>query len=290
MRRGYQERQAAAWRESTQRREPSISPPREALRDRHKPPGEKRVVLTCFIGMRPVRRITAPHLAAYAVRCGAQLIELSGPLGGPTPHWIKFRIRDFLEEGCRVLWLDADTLPMPWCPNLFDHYAPDGVRDLVMLDEDDAGVWRRNYSGMRDRVRRRARELGNQGWDFPQGDTAYWNTGVMLAEPTHTSKAVFTLSDPPHFNDSVHEQTLLNFYFRRHNARMVRLLPECNAMADRAPGCLYHAAGWQGGDKLAHLERAEQVARYAAAQFHDEPEPEPCAEPDPRFANIEAAA
>lgn len=72
-----------------------------------------------------IAALSFPGFKEYARRTGAEFVTLPpGPPGLPPVFW-KNEVRVVLERMDRVLWLDADCLVRPDCPDLFGLVPPD---------------------------------------------------------------------------------------------------------------------------------------------------------------------
>jgi hypothetical protein len=149
-----------------------------------------RLVLTAAVGGNGKKwlAITRPLMEAYAARVGAAFDVLTGgdenyPLGE------KWRIGGYVRRYDRVLFLDADVVVAPDCPDLFAAVPEDrlGVRDdwPWLCTEVGTQVTR---DWMEPEIRNIRAYAGRPG-PFPS--TCY-NTGVMVLSPRHAP-----LFDPP---------------------------------------------------------------------------------------------
>ena len=82
------------------------------------------LVLTVVVGEKyhRISKFTLPSIIEYSKKIGAECIVLSEEhiKGEESPHWLKFRIYEYLKKYNRVLFLDADLIVRPDTPNLFD--------------------------------------------------------------------------------------------------------------------------------------------------------------------------
>lgn len=81
-----------------------------------------RALITCGAGDHYDRllAITRPHLARYAARCGADFVELGGDLRPAWPMANKYRMTRLAWHYDHALLIDADCLPTPGAPDIFD--------------------------------------------------------------------------------------------------------------------------------------------------------------------------
>jgi hypothetical protein len=154
------------------------------------PPRERpggRCVATCAVG--PVGRawlaVTGPHLGAYAARLGVPFEVITGPDGDPYPLRHKWRLADLLGRYDRVAYIDADAIPAPDCPDLFEAVPESHVGVL----DDWPHLERTAWIGPEIEAIRRA--VGRPG---PPVRTCY-NTGVLVLSAIH--RPLFEPPDRP---------------------------------------------------------------------------------------------
>lgn len=119
-------------------------------------------------------RVSGPLLRRYAERSGLDFHVISGE-AGPFAIARKWEVAALFPHYERVVWLDADVLVSPDCPNFLE-VVPAGT---VGLHDD----WPRLYTN--DWVTAEYGELArSQGYplDLP---AAAWNTGVWVADQAH---------------------------------------------------------------------------------------------------------
>jgi len=218
-----------------------------------------------------------PLLGAYARRLGADLVVLRWPGHPDWPMSSKFAIATLLGPYRRVAYLDADALPLPGCPNLFD-VVPEG--NFGAYDESSIGD--ANHDRRLDRfvsfrfdhgfstipgtvpgTRHKTQDEGGSGQRWPT--PFYVNAGVMVMDASH--RPLVEAPDFPIIPDHCSEQDLTNS--RLHDSLekwevRVTLLPRtCNYMwwtdpgfvAVRKPSILH----WAG----------RGVKRYRAGQMRE---------------------
>lgn len=170
-------------------------------------PGGPRLVLSIAVGSdaQAQHEVTGPSQKAYADRIGAQYLCLQDK----TQDWgfgEKFRAHDFAQIYDRVLFLDADVLVLPTCPDLFDLVPAGSVGwhdDRPYLSP---GHWKK--------VRRDGLDLwASLGRPCPAGflDKVY-NTGVVVFDktcpvfrPPAKTLAVTHLAEQWHCQATAHE-------------------------------------------------------------------------------------
>jgi ADP-heptose:LPS heptosyltransferase len=187
---------------------------------------------------------TEPFFIAYAEKCDAELIVLKGAEGYPSPHWIKFGIRDLLKkEFDRVAFIDADIIIRPDTPSLFD-----------VVPEDQLGIFNEGEYTPRSVCIYEAKKVYSiplPKWD---GKT-YFNTGVMVLSREH--RHIFSANgEVKQLRNAFGEQTYLNMKILSSDVKIFRLSHRFNRMSlmDRITGMsrldsyMIHYAG--DGDNL----------------------------------------
>jgi hypothetical protein len=138
---------------------------------------------------------------AYAGRIGAAPVVLTRTpadvlrrFPDAPGHFIKYALREYLREpGDRALWVDADALIHPECPDLFALYDQPGLCALNVQPRTP-----RHTKDMRKHC-----ENAGVAWD----GEVYFNSGVMLLTPE--ALPLFDL-DAPRIPSPYGEQTQLN--------------------------------------------------------------------------------
>jgi lipopolysaccharide biosynthesis glycosyltransferase len=179
----------------------------------------KLAVVTLTIGpdYEALAALTHPTLMRYASHIGADFHVIGQreyedvvPIG-----YEKLRVRRYLDEYDRVLFLDTDLIVRADTPNLFE-VVPQGHFGAF-----DEGAW----------MPERQCELraGSVKFDLAiEGmETRYFNTGVMVLDKTHTP----LFAHPPIFVDMYYEQTYLNLMLSRSGVPVIRLGFEFNHMS-----------------------------------------------------------
>lgn len=145
-----------------------------------------------------IHAVTKPSQLAYARRIGAAYVTMGGDTQGWDPaipdQWMKMKLFQELENYDRIIFLDADIIVHPECPDLIRIVPPthlgaynEGTVDgrgpaLVKALQDYKIQTRRPYMG------------------------EYFNSGVMVLSQVH--QGLFALPDEIHNN--FWEQSLLN--------------------------------------------------------------------------------
>lgn len=215
----------------------------------------RKVIITAVYGEECEKTfaITSPNLSRYAAKIGASLFVMRDRSGlGDGPHWEKCRIADYLRDGCTVIWIDADAIISPWCSDLTQLF-PRALGEIAACDEVISGYWKHQHSGLRALVPKMAEAMGRR-FQFSTGDTAYYNTGVMVVHPTASTVAAFTLNESAVVSDCVWEQSWLNLKFREAGCQMIHLPRAFNEM--QFFGDVVHAAGLKWPQKNTRLAEA----------------------------------
>lgn len=158
---------------NTKLNKPTVSMERARMLWRNQRPStdRTRAVITVANGPEFVEmlKLTRPFMQAYADRCNADLIDLDND----TESWgpmEKFRVWHFAQQYDEVLFVDADAVIKPSCPNLFEMYT----QSIVCHDD-----WSRLYKT--DWLEReRATVASKTGIDI-QNTTQCLNSGVVLS-------------------------------------------------------------------------------------------------------------
>lgn len=91
--------------------------------------GGDRLILMASSGPCPTMEVAAPYAAAYAARMGADFIAHNheNHHGAPLEkhNFVKVEIDRLSRHYRQVVWLDADTVVMPWAPDIFAE-VPEG--------------------------------------------------------------------------------------------------------------------------------------------------------------------
>ncbi len=141
-----------------------------------------------------------PSFEAYADKVDADLIVLKQGQGNfPSPHWWKLAIYEFLKKDYkRLIYMDADIIIRPDCPNLFEvvpenemalfnegRFTPRSI--CIYEAQVKYGNFKTKYDGM-----------------------SYYNTGVMVISREH--RHIFKpVNEPINLRWAFGEQTYLNY-------------------------------------------------------------------------------
>ena len=164
---------------------------------------EKRAIVTVVIGEEAVRqnRVAVKTLVDYGKKVNAEVILITKELiEDVPPHLQKFQIKDILDNFDRVLYVDADILIHPDCPDLFEMVPADCVGAVPDCHN---GKWG-NINRFKE-ILAVQDKLGNANWR-----TGYFNSGVIVLSKQH--KDLF--SNPElreKFNSQFNDQTLINY-------------------------------------------------------------------------------
>jgi ADP-heptose:LPS heptosyltransferase len=183
---------------------------------------DKRALVTLAIGADANKMvdIALPSLEHYAHKTGADLVIISEPkINGYSPHFEKFQMAELLDKYDRIVYVDADTLIHPACPDLFNLVPVDHVG--VVPDSQD-GQWH-NLNRINE-IMNSQQVLGFVNWG-----SGYFNSGVMVFSKEH--KGLF---DEPENRTRIQstflDQTILNYNFQKHGYKLFRLNPIFNGM------------------------------------------------------------
>ncbi len=167
-----------------------------------------RALVTLGIGCEDWLRLSEPTFKAYAARHGYELIVLREPVirhrlqrrkARVNLHLEKFQIGPLLEGYARIVYVDADVLLTPHCPDLCELVPP----HCLGVVEDPAGslMWKRHAE--MDAMQRRFGRI-------PEWDRRYFNAGVLVLSRLHRSLMSF---DPARLLPGRWpDQTALNYH------------------------------------------------------------------------------
>jgi hypothetical protein len=180
-----------------------------------------RAIVTVVVGAdaQQVHAISRPYHEEYARRLGADYVVLTAPPPAPEfPLSAKFRLGQVLGYYDRVVFLDADALPLPGCPDLFAE-----VRDDEFGFHDDLpGLTRMKSLSLIDEYHEVRATTG-----LPAGPCRFVaNTGVLVFAREHRS-----ILEPPTAPLPLRHCGEQNWYTARlHDAgaRVRRLPADCN--------------------------------------------------------------
>ena len=185
-------------------------------------PNEKRCIVTVAIGpeYREMAKIARPTLNAYADKVNADIIEIDEIVSTKTNfHLEKFQIKKLLDEFDRIMYVDADILIHPDCPDLFDIVPKDCVGAVPDCHN---GKWG-NINRFNEIIAVQDK-LGNTNWN-----SGYFNSGMIILSKQH--KELF--SNPElreKFNSQFVDQTLINYNLFKNGYKFFSLDPVYNGM------------------------------------------------------------
>ncbi len=161
----------------------------------------KTALVTIVVGkqVQEIWELTGTSFLHYAQKIGAELVVLDSlRMWMPSPHWLKFDLFALLTRCDRIIYMDADILIRPDCPNLFK-----------LVDPEKVGIFNEGKFTPRamaiHEIKVRLKD------DFPGWDgVSYYNSGVMVLSKKHRN--VFLKPDSiPQLRFPFGEQTFLNY-------------------------------------------------------------------------------
>lgn len=219
-----------------------------------------RVVATLAVAGpgRDLLEISRPSLQRYAARIDADYHEIKIP-ASPYALGEKFRLRTLLDHWERVLFLDADILVSPGCPDLFDlvprgtvgiHDDLDDIRRLVGVE------WlAEQYEAL----------LESQGEPYPPGwSTTCLNTGVVVFDRAHPD--LFESPPLPYPGFHCAEQNLVNLNLWRFGYPVQHLPKHFNYQWWAYPGMRGPAYMWHYAKPVGASEPLRLAVMRAHAQ------------------------
>jgi lipopolysaccharide biosynthesis glycosyltransferase len=168
---------------------------------------EKRAIVTLAIGeqAKAMVDIGRPFLEYYANKVEADIIVIDEEVFSTQfPHMEKFQIAKILDNYDRVLYLDADTIINPECPDIFNIVPVNTVG--AVSDCSDGGWYNLNRF---QEIAEVQRKLGGINWS-----SGYFNSGVLVISKEH--KELF--GDPFErfkFESGFRDQTLINYNLQK---------------------------------------------------------------------------
>jgi alpha-N-acetylglucosamine transferase len=167
-------------------------------------------VVTIALGpeFQQMAAMTAPLIAGYARRLGADFLQIGQP--STSPHFEKFQLHHLLLKYERVIYLDADLIVNDHCPDLF-----------ALVPADRFGAWfpSRMGPGFEAVIAQAQAALGDIGWN-----TDYFNSGVMVVSRCHREM----FAPPYNYLDGFFEQTLLNYRVQKLRFPVTDIGWQCN--------------------------------------------------------------
>jgi lipopolysaccharide biosynthesis glycosyltransferase len=205
-----------------------------------------------------------PFFQAYAKKCGADLVVLTGEGAAslPSPHWLKFSIHELLRKDYnRIAFIDADIIIRDDAPSLFD-----------VVPEDSFGIFNEGEFMPRAVCIHEVMKVYKIE-DLEYDGRTYYNTGVMVVSRRH--RFIFNVTeDIKPLRNHFGEQTFLNLKIMIARTKMHNLNYKFNRMShmDRVSGMtrldsyLIHYAG-DGDNLLKKMDRDIQKWKEANGKY-----------------------
>lgn len=169
-----------------------------------------KALVTVAIGeeYQKIARLTHPLMRAYAARIGAEFIVLRQSCSsGPTAHFEKYQLFQYLELFHRILYIDSDIVINPQCPDLFEIVPEQSLG--VFLEEDQTEPTRR--------VLQTQATCGL----LPAWGGVFFNSGVMVLSSQH--RVIFDPGLEQHSIGREYEQAQLNWNAQRAGVSIVNI-------------------------------------------------------------------
>lgn len=210
------------------------------------------LVLTAAVGdkFERISKLTLPTIASYAKKINAECIVLSEEHmnGEISPHWLKFKIYDYLKKYNRIIFLDSDLIVRSDTPNLFD-----------LVPEDKFGIF--NEAGFTNRYPCIDELIQVYGFIPPKKtEIKYYNSGVMVLSRKH--REIFRPpKDYKPLVNSFGEQTFLNYRIQSNGDQVQELDFNFNRMScldmptglNRLSSYIVHYAGCPSAELMEEL-------------------------------------
>jgi hypothetical protein len=190
-----------------------------------------KLVLTIAVGekFKVISQLTLPTIEEYALKIGAECIVLNDEhmKGEQSPHWLKFKIYDYLTKYERILFLDSDLIIRPDTPNLFE-----------LIPDTKFGIF--DECPYTPRITCLEELFQVYGWKPPinektkQQEVKYYNTGVMVVSRKHRN----IFRPPTDYKPLVNnfgEQTFLNYRIQDSGVKVFGLEHLFNRMSCMDP-------------------------------------------------------
>jgi len=205
-----------------------------------KPRKTRNVVCTILVGEEfrryPETKMMVATARAYADRIDADFRVIRVPPNGFNLYFSKFRIAELLDEYERVIYLDADMLVMPGCPDLFSvvpqEYQLGGYIEGWCRPKEVEAEWKAIVNVLGSRV------------SLDEYLSEYINTGLFVASRCH--RKLFEMlgcEDAKKADDGLvqadfhlNDQPLMNWGRAVLNIPLWGLHPEFNLMVWHHPG------------------------------------------------------
>ena len=183
---------------------------------------EKRAIVTVVIGEEAVKqnKVAVKTLVNYGKKVHAEVILITKEsIENVAPHLQKFQIKDILDNHDRVLYVDADVLIHPDCPDLFDIVPSEMVGAVPDCHN---GKWG-NINRFNEIVAVQDK-LTNVNWN-----AGYFNSGVIVLSKEH--KGLFDNPENRNlFNSQFKDQTLINYNLFKNGYQLFALDTVFNGM------------------------------------------------------------
>lgn len=216
-------------------------------------PRSARALVTVAVGKegKELLEISRPFLVAYAQRVGADLVILDWPGHPDCPLSCKFGIGKVLDYYERIAFVDADTLLVPGCVNLFDICPEDSFAafdELPFHKERPQHRILKSYLDFRNNLGMTFKDVP---WQF--------NTGVMVIPRRYKELLL-----PPEYPLPVHhlsEQFHINSRVLDSGAEFFPLPRVCNEQwwvnefKDAEPTSILHFSGMKHGPRVQEMKR-----------------------------------
>jgi hypothetical protein len=200
------------------------------------------VTLVTQPSFRAVAALTSLSQRKYASRLNADYIVLERSIF-PHPHYDKWQIADVLKDYKRVIYLDADVIVRPDCPDLFVVVPPDevgGENELL------------TYPQQAEHFTTFAKRLGLVSLGCP----FYLNAGVLVVSACHRS--LFREPEEVFMDLPWPEQTHFNVRLQQERVAVCSLA-EC--FNDR-----HRRSGYLRNSYVLHYSCMDNKSRLVAAQ------------------------
>ncbi len=221
----------------------------------------ERAVVTVATGIEAswMLKISRPFMEAYAKRVGADFIVLDWPGNPDFPISAKFMIPRVLDHYQRLAFLDADTLEVPGCVNLFEMCGED---EFGFVDE--LPHHRQNPIFGIETAYQAYRKV--MAFNMVEEIPWYFNSGVMVVPASHKRVLEAPTGSMPFYHCA--EQDHRNAMLLDSGLPYRMLDRRCNwqnwtdlGFKAAPKNAILHWSG-SGGDRIA---RPEQMRRYAAS-------------------------
>jgi ADP-heptose:LPS heptosyltransferase len=187
-----------------------------------KPKDEKRAIVTVVIGKEAEKenKVAIKSLVNYGIKVDAEVVLITKELiKSVPPHLQKFQMKELLNKFDRILYVDADILIHPNCPDLFEIVPADHVGAVPDCHN---GKWG-NINRFNEAIAAQDK-LGNANWQ-----SGYFNSGVIVFSKEH--KDLFGNPElRKDFDSQFRDQTLINYNLFKNNYKFFPLETRFNGM------------------------------------------------------------